>query len=272
MSVGQVGNLAGRDPPAHRRRLAARLEPLASSAQVHRMAAAEHEVLQRLEVGPHRHVDDRQRVVLAGESHEAGRLTVVVLQPPHEPGRRLGQCVDRPECQVELRRLVGVERMVEPRDVELPRWKPSIRQPCHRVGGGMPSECSTHGPTPLMRSIFTCTTTLVGESCNASGDDGVEELFANRSIAPGSGRVIWYGMNDEVLLESASSRLVCSIEQHDPSSCRKFFVFWLVASVPNVIRCPRDDERPRSGGSRWVGCRHVGNGIDPSSASCCVRH
>ena len=136
-----------------------------------------------------------ERIVLAEETHVAGRLPVVVLQPPHEPGGHLGQYVDRPECPVEpavsaessgwwSRPMFDCAPGGAVHAATMAHMAIRGRRRCDPFG----AYDSTHGPTPLMRPIFTRTTTLVGESRIANGWRWRPRyFFANRSISSGSG-------------------------------------------------------------------------------------
>lgn len=64
------------------------VEPFATSAEGGAVAAAVGEVAERLEVGPHREVDDELRVV---EDVDVGRRSFVVVgEAPHEAGAGIG--------------------------------------------------------------------------------------------------------------------------------------------------------------------------------------
>ena len=79
--------------------------------------------------GPDRHVDDQPVIT---EAANGGRVVVLGLQPPDEPGRRVGECVDRLEATDEISQPGGGERLQRQGDVDL---------------GHLPLGAGRHGPT-----------------------------------------------------------------------------------------------------------------------------
>ena len=115
--LGDVGSMPGRHPPHRRRRLLHQREPLAALLVDLEMRARVGEGAQRLDRQPDRHVHDDLVVVV--DRHRGGVVGDVVLEPPDEAWRALGERVHFVEPVDEPGELRRVERRDQARDVHL---------------------------------------------------------------------------------------------------------------------------------------------------------
>src|SRR5437588_3674107 len=116
LGVGDRRDLTGGDPPQREVGLGEPGEPLPPTAHHIQVTAHVHEVPQRLRALPDRQVDDHPVVV---ERAHGGRVSVLGLEPPDNPGAPVRQRVHGVEECHELVELGRVERGARQRDVHL---------------------------------------------------------------------------------------------------------------------------------------------------------
>src|SRR5918992_5051255 len=109
-------NVSGGNPPEHQDGPLEALEPLLSVTQHADVTALVHELLERFERLPHRHVD-RYALVLVRPDRR--RVAIFGLESPHESRSLVGECVDRIELRPKTFHARVVERRPEPANVEL---------------------------------------------------------------------------------------------------------------------------------------------------------
>src|SRR5947208_11444050 len=89
-----------RHPPQDEERLAHLLEPFPAAAQNLHVSRPVDVLVERLDIPPHRHVDEHIGVV---EWTNGGGVAFFGLEPPYESGEALGQSIDAVQIRGEIR-------------------------------------------------------------------------------------------------------------------------------------------------------------------------
>src|SRR5262245_50467614 len=120
LGLREVGQMTRRHPPHDEVRPIQRLEPFRPATVDTLVYRLPDETFQGFDRFPHRHVQEQARIV---ESVDGGGVAAVVLEPPDEAWRVLGNRIDTVEIVDEVGHARVVERIADASDIELGEMK-----------------------------------------------------------------------------------------------------------------------------------------------------